>query len=484
MSVRVLGTEQFVLNMHARMPFRYGIVTMTALPHLFLRAEVEVNGRRVFGLAADHLPPKWFTKDPASHYRDDLETMRGVIDSACAIAMGTGRHRSVFDWWLHSYQGQSAWAGGWALPPLLAGFGTSLVERAVIDAFCKAEGTTFAESVHRNDFGIRLGAIQQELGTAEPRDLLTETPLRSLIARHTVGLTDPLTDADIAPADRVEDGLPQSLEACVRAYGLTHFKIKLGGDAGRDLDRLTRIADVLERETGGSYAFTLDGNENFKTVEPFRELWARLAEARPLAPFLTRLIFVEQPLHRDVALSAGVGAAFAAWPERPPILIDESDGTLSTARDALALGYVGTSHKNCKGVFKGLTNACLIEHRRRQHPAGAYMISAEDLSNVGPVALQQDLAAVATFGIPHVERNGHHYFKGITMVPADVQSAVLAGHPDLFHRHAGGFVAMNVRAGRIDTGSVVDHGFGLNFDFDPSQFTPVRDWSFDSLGIA
>jgi hypothetical protein len=33
-----------------------------------------------------------------------------------------------------------------------------------------------------------------------------------------------------------------------RTYGLTHFKIKLWGDAGRDLDRLRGIADVIWAE--------------------------------------------------------------------------------------------------------------------------------------------------------------------------------------------------------------------------------------------
>jgi hypothetical protein len=45
-------------------------------------------------------------------------------------------------------------------------------------------------------------------------------------------------------------------------------------------------------------------------------------ELRTLWP---KLLFIEQPWHRDVALSPAVGAALQAWPERPPIIIDESD---------------------------------------------------------------------------------------------------------------------------------------------------------------
>ena len=64
MSIRVLAAEPFVLNMRTRMPFRYGIVTLAALPHLFLKVEAEIDGRRQVGVSADHLPPKWLTKDP------------------------------------------------------------------------------------------------------------------------------------------------------------------------------------------------------------------------------------------------------------------------------------------------------------------------------------------------------------------------------------------------------------------------------------
>ena len=79
--------------------------------------------------------------------------------------------------------------------------------------------------------------------------------------------------------------------SCVRTYGLTHFKIKLWGDAARDLDRLRGVADVIDRTVAGrrSYAFTLDGNENFKAIEPFRRLWDSLTAEPSLERFMSRL---------------------------------------------------------------------------------------------------------------------------------------------------------------------------------------------------
>src|SRR4030095_8014835 len=108
--------------------------------------------------------------------------------------------------------------------------GASALERAVLDAFCRARDATFSTAARENLFGIRPGNLHAELGDAQPRDFLPPAPLRSVISRHTVGLADSLVAAEIPSADRVNDGLPESLEACVAEYGLTHFKIKLAGE--------------------------------------------------------------------------------------------------------------------------------------------------------------------------------------------------------------------------------------------------------------
>ncbi len=65
MTVRVNNFRIFLHNIQTRMPFRYGIAEMTAVPHLFFQVECEVDGQEIHGIAADNLIPKWFTKDPA-----------------------------------------------------------------------------------------------------------------------------------------------------------------------------------------------------------------------------------------------------------------------------------------------------------------------------------------------------------------------------------------------------------------------------------
>lgn len=466
MAIRVVETSLHQLALRTRLPFRYGITTLTECPHLLCRVMLDVDGKPFQGVSADNLPPKWFTKDPNQTFAGEVEQMHVVIRSACGFASRAGATANVFDLWKRIDDEQSRWGREQKLPPLLSGFGTSLIERATIEAYCRAAGMTFAHTLHDGTLGMRLDALHPELKALQPKDLLAPTPLRSIIARHTVGLLDPLTEADVAPADRVDDGLPQSLESCIRTYGLTHFKLKLGGDPRADAQRLRAIADLLNHTAGRDWAVTLDGNENYADLARLAELSERVCADPVVQPmFARRLLFLEQPLPRGEALNDATARAIREGSATLPILIDESGATADDVRRALDNGYVGTSHKNCKGVFKGIANACLIAHRRRQS-GGHYILSGEDLSNIGPIALQQDLAVMAALGVTHVERNGHHYFAGLTMWPARAQEKALYAHPDLYGRSPRGFPTVRIENGAMRIGSVVDAPLGVGFELD------------------
>ena len=55
--IRLLSAELHRLELRARMPFRYGIATMTDVPQVILRATFELDGTVHAGFAADLLPP-------------------------------------------------------------------------------------------------------------------------------------------------------------------------------------------------------------------------------------------------------------------------------------------------------------------------------------------------------------------------------------------------------------------------------------------
>lgn len=144
-----------------------------------------------------------------------------------------------------------------------------------------------------------------------------------------------------------------------------------------------------------------------------------------------------------------------------PIIIDESDGALEDFPRALDLGYAGVSHKNCKGVFKGVRNRALLAHHQAQHPDRSFLMTGEDLANIGPVALLQDLAVQALLGNASVERNAHHYFKGLSMFPQEISRNILTHHPDLYHSEIDGCAYLTLRYGTISLETVNANPFGI-----------------------
>ncbi|MDB6116720.1 MAG: hypothetical protein JWO08_501 [Verrucomicrobiaceae bacterium] len=460
-----------VLPMRTRFPFKYGIASMSALPHLLVQVHLEVQGRAVQGLATEGLPPKWFTKDPDTLFEQDLAEMLAVIKNAARIAQNAAeRPVGFFEWWQSIYEEQSSWSQLREVPSLLANLGTSLIERAVIDGLCKAAGRPLHELVAGPAFGIDLGAVRQELQGMAVAEVIAPKPLQRLNVRHTVGLGDPLRLSDIPPEEKLHDGLPHGLDESIKAYGLRYFKIKVCGKPEQDLARLREITSVLVEGCGSDFHCTLDGNEQFQTLESFRDFYNTLAADVALKPLFANLILIEQPLHRAHALDQAVGPAFASWRDGPAMIIDESDASLADLPRALSLGYRGVSHKNCKGVVKGLANAALLKRR------GLNLLSGEDLANVGPVAMLQDLSVMALLGVTHVERNGHHYFKGLSMYPDEVQEQALEVHKDLYHWHAGGFPTLNIKGGMVELGSVNRAPFGCGVAMDLTAYEPLNAW--------
>jgi hypothetical protein len=465
--------EFFVLRTRTRFPFRYGIASMTEVPHLFVRTTVTSGGASAVGVTAEGLPPKWFTKDPSTTFEQDLPEMLDAIRHAAATAMACAAEPiCLFDFWREVNQPQFDWAASRGLAPLVAGLGVALVERAVLDGLCRVMATPIHRMIGDNRLGLCLGDIYGELRGFEVSDLLPSGPLNACFVRHTIGLADAISASEMAPRDKVDDGLPQDLESSIRAYGLRYFKLKLSGSAERDLERLGALAKVLDRQTGGEFHLTIDGNENFEDVDAFRVFWERVTSMPNLEEMCHRTLVIEQPVHRDRALTDDAGRALRRWADRPPIIIDESDGAIGDVPRALELGYAGASYKNCKGIVKGIANACFLAARRRRGQGG--VLTGEDLCNLGPLAVQQDLAMMAVLGIDHVERNGHHYYRGLSMLPAGWQDALLRDHSDFYAQHTAGFAHLRIVDGKLSLASVNRAPFGVQPQLDVTGFAPLE----------
>jgi hypothetical protein len=310
------------------------------------------------------------------------------------------------------------------------------------------------------------------------RELLPAQPLARLHVRHTVGLIDPITAADVE--EPVGDGLPETLEDYLERDGIRYLKIKVAGVLEGDLVRLEAIAAVLEQREQ-RFGITLDGNEQYKTLGDV----IALVEAIKAAPALRRLwdqiLFIEQPLERALAMDPGVERALRALGHDKPVIIDEAADSITAFREAIALGYRGVSHKNCKGIYKSLHNLALAAAHNARVGRDELFLSAEDLTNLPVVPLQADLASVALLGITHVERNGHHYFRGLGHLSEAEKTAALTAHPDLYERR-GGEVFLRITDGMLECASLQVPGMGFAALPDMAAMTSVEDWTFKSLG--
>jgi hypothetical protein len=406
---RVTSIELYERDVRLRMPFRFGVVTLTAAPQAFARARIRMeggleDGREAEGAAAEMLVPKWFDKDPALTNEDNFGQLRGSLRNAREAYL--------------AHEPRSAWAHSSPGRGLVENFGPALLDRALLDALCRVHGISFQDAVRRNLVGA---------GEADGLDLpeffagLSQGKL--IAARHTVGLLDPVTAADLK--ERVGDGLPETLEEVVARYGHRWFKLKVGGNLEADLDRLAVIASVLDR-IEEPYRASLDGNEQYGDMAAVAELWSAIKADARLRRLVDSIVFIEQPVKRDRALASRVTGI------DKPVIIDESDDAMDAFPRAKAIGYKGVSSKTCKGLYKSLLNAA-----RCKAWGGDYFMTGEDLTIQSGLALQQDLALVSLIGLAHVERNGHHYVNGMADLPPAEQAAFLAAHPDLYERSHG-----------------------------------------------
>jgi hypothetical protein len=410
----------FERDVRLRMPFRFGVVTLTEAPQAFARVKILLQGNEADGAAAELLAPKWFDKNPALSNEDNFEQLRNSMRQARTAYLAGGENTAY---------GHSRPTVG-----LVENFGPALLDRAVLDALCRALGISFYDAVRKNVVGLDL----------PPQFLESLKPAPQIAARHTVGLVDPIT----ASEHRVNDGLPETLEEVIARYGHRWFKLKVGGDVKADVERLIAIASVLDR-VREPYHASLDGNEQYADADAVLDLLGRIERAPGLERLAASIVFIEQPIKRQNALAADISALAKA----KPVIIDESDDSLDAFPRAKALGYRGVSSKTCKGLYKSLINAA-----RCVSWGEGYFMTGEDLTIQAGIALQQDLALVSLLGLTHVERNGHHYVNGMAGLPWHEQDRFFNEHQDLYERSHGA-VRVRINGGMIQMKSLDCPGF-------------------------
>ena len=427
------------------------------------------KGRKTFGCAGDRLSVRWLDKRPGRTKTRKINQLVDLVHAAREIYLAEPEFKTPFEKWLPSYRRILEVGRKGGQEDLTSAFAAALMERAMIDAVCRLEGKSFFEMVRGDGLGIRPEQVHPELKGFRYADSLAARPLDSFHIRHTVGWLDPLRTDEIPPDRRLRDGLPETLEDYIRDSGIRYFKLKVSGAPDADLRRLARIWEQLPRDE--ETAVTLDANEGYENLEAFEGFVRRLE--REQRGLFQHILFIEQPLPRGLSLDPKTGPAIRRIARIKPVIIDEADATVGAYRRARALGYAGTSHKNCKGVFKSLLNFALISRERKEGKDP--VLSGEDLQNLPIVPLHQDFTALSVLGVTHCERNGHHYNFGLSMLSDRDKKGVAKHHRDLYVKRKDEWF-LNIRDGRVACSSLQCPGFGITEEPDWESMTPMKRW--------
>ncbi len=412
-------------------PFRFGAVTVERASQAFVRAEIVLpDGRRGIGGTAELMVPKWFDKRPHLSPDATVDELRQALMLARGLYVASGRPDTAFGHHAACYPVHMAAAGG--MPALAAAFGPAQIDKAILDALLRALDLDVFTGFSANVMGLD-ARLAPDLDAGQITAFLaSRRPLPQVALRHTVGMADPL------------DG-PDGLAAIIAATGVRYFKLKLSGDVAQDVARLAAIWQVLQGVEGARAS--LDANEQYADLAGLRTLLTRLGSDDALRPLFHRLLYLEQPLPRDLTLETpldGLGADL-------PLIIDEADDSYGAFPAARALGYGGVSSKSCKGIYKSLLNGA------RARIFGGFL-TGEDLTCQAGLAVQQDTALAALLGLAHVERNGHHYAPGFGVAPVAEAERFAAAHPEFYASGDGG-PHLAIRAGMLETGGLAVPGF-------------------------
>src|SRR5450432_3446581 len=136
-------------------PFRFGAVTISSAAQVFVRAEIEVEGKGTsVGASAELMAPKWFDKrlhlspeQTVWELRRALEIARGLYLSGSGFDTAFGLHASRLSAQVEACTGED-------IPPLAAIFGPAEIDKAILDALLRATATNFFEGMAQNIAGI------------------------------------------------------------------------------------------------------------------------------------------------------------------------------------------------------------------------------------------------------------------------------------------------------------------------------------------
>jgi hypothetical protein len=421
MELRVLLVQAAARPCRARLPLPH---TATA-SLVTVGLTVKVDGATHTGLAGGFAPP------------DGPQGSESLLAAVRAAGAAFSDHvgSTPFEIWreVHGALGGAAPQGSPEGPG--QAFGVALVERALVDAACRAAGLSLREALRADILGFRPGTVHPELAGWEAASALPAEPPATLRVRHAVRSD---TTLRTEPGPAATGDAPASLEDALERFGLSSLLLRLSGDPRADARRLFDVALLLAGRR--LHEVTLDAGEQYPDLSELGRVLDALATTPEGEALLNRLLCVEDPLPRERAFDPALTAPFAAFPF--PVVLCRAERGLADFPRALEHGYRGVSARSSRGVFRSLL------HRGLCAAHGAFQLAGDDAC-VPLLPLHQDLALLTVLGCEHAERSGHVHFRGLDHLGELERAVALAHHSELYRRGPGG-IFLRVERGELD----------------------------------
>ena len=472
--LKVLGVEAFEQPFRLRLPFRFGVITLTEGVQAFLRVHVRLDdGREGFGYAAEMLAAKWFDKNPALSDAQNQDQLRKSIEVAAA-AYREAPSSTAFDLYADNYRYQLRAGRELGLPPLVAGFGNALVDRGVLDAVCRLLGVSFWTAMRSNLPGMVAHPIIPDLGALRLQRLPRRPAAGAAASRRA-------TPSAWSTRSRRPTSRPAraSTTACPRRSTRSSRPTASAASSSRS------AATAAPTSTGwcasppcstaspGRCTSPLDGNEQYEDVDGVLELWSAIEAEPALQQLCAATLFIEQPIKRAGRARRGASRRWRgkAGDHRR---VGRRARRLRAAR---ALGYMRRFVQGLQGLLQVDRSTSRAAGSGTRRTAARYFMSGEDLTTqaglsraAGPGPGRPARPRPCRAQRPPLRRR-------LRRPPHGESAAFLEAHPDLYHEADRRVRLTHRAAAGIALGSLECPGFGSAVV--PDLSTTARDAEAD-----
>ncbi len=409
--IRILEARCTFENLPFRTPLKFGGRVMDSTDLINVEVDVERrDGRHATGFGSMPVGNIWAWPSPDVAPDQSTAAMKQLAEQTAELAESYPEFDHPLDT-IYRLSAEYAHMAGKIVqklsiagefPELAQLVAASPLDAAVHDAYGRAADLNSYDMLSDEFMNYDLTEYLDDQFEGEYLDQYTlREPKPTMPLYHLVGALDPLTSADVA--DPVGDGLPETLGEWVAADGLTHLKIKLGGDdLDWDVGRVAAIDQVTAEAQAArgctEWHYSLDFNEKCENEQYLLDFLAKIREKR--AEAWDRVQYIEQPTHRDLKSHPDNTMHEAA--KLKPVVIDESLVDYDSLLLSREQGYSGVALKACKGHTEALLMAAAAQKM-------GLFLCVQDLTCPGFSFLHSASLAARIPGIAAIEGNGRQY---------------------------------------------------------------------------